>query len=346
MVSPRALWTAGALSALVVGVAVWFGTHRGKHPTERPANGPPGSYVRGTLLRYLPEQCASYRIYVDLKGVTETLELRDVLTSERVPGPWKTAFQTFEAAHLRVGQEIEDLAVCAEQSAEGEDDEATSKTYVAIGGAFGGREALSKYKGVIEGLTRAKDADVVEHESNGVPYLVSSYSTTRKWIAMPAPDVLVFYTDAVAEVGALAKSHDVDARAWQLEGGTLASFERRQKDEEATAGETARSLWGTVSLEGDRLLLEARSALDPATSVTPDMLASLQTRLADTVAGSSFPGLADPVRQMKLEVGTRSVHVRLEVPVAKIIEAGATASTHREAVPELFTKIRRISVRR
>jgi len=134
-------------------------------------------YARATALHYLPESCPSGRVYIDLKGLVNTLHLEQSFTHDRVPPAWKPVFEAFEAAKLRPGQEIEDFAVCVQEMAEDEDD--VSKVWVAIGGRFGGRDALKKYKSIVQILTRAKDSEVLEKESNGVPYLASSYTPSR-----------------------------------------------------------------------------------------------------------------------------------------------------------------------
>jgi hypothetical protein len=342
----RALWGRGAVLVVVLAALCVLHARRSRSmsPAAAVSSDVASSYPRGAALRYLPEHCASYRFYVDVKSLTDTLELRDVLTSERLPAPWKSTFETFEMAHLRVGQEILDIAACAQESPG--DDDAPSKTYVAIGGRFGGREALHKYRSIVRALTHAKDTEVLEKESNGIPYLVSSYSPTRKWIAMPAPDVLVFYTDAVSQVATLAKAHEGDLRAWRLADATVATFDVRRDCEGEPASDSRGAFSGVLSVRGPRgsqsLIFEARGTAASSEAATVPRLALLKARLAGAIERSAFPQLADSVWQMMLEAPGESVHVRMEVPVAKLIEAGMTASTHREAVPELWGELQRL----
>jgi hypothetical protein len=339
----RAMWVLGAAAIAMLAAFALIRVKRSRSTPSMGATIAPGGYARGALLRYLPEACGSYRVYVDVKSLTGALALRDVLTSGRMPPPLQPIFRTFEEAHLRLGQEIEDLAVCA-QPAPGQEEDDPSRTYVAIGGRFGGRDALHKYRSIVQGLTHARDSEVLEKESNGIPYLVSSYTPMRKWIAMPGPDVLVFYTDAIAEVAALAKTHDVDAGAWQLGEATLASFEVRRDD-----GEGASSA-GTLAIDGppgsQTMVFDARVTADSPEAMAPARLALLRGRLADAIEGSAFSELAEPVRQAALEARGESLHVRFGLPVQKLIDAGMTATTRREAVADLWGNLRRAVMRR
>ena len=176
-----------------------------------------------------------------------------------------------------------------------------------------------------------------------MPYLVSSFTPGRKWIAMPGADVLVFYTDSVARVAELAKPHEVDRGRWRLRSGVLASFEGSSHGDDETAAADTRD--GTLSLAPSDAGA-ARFVLDGAGSVAsaaldPALIASIPGRLADAFARSPFVPLADPVRAMTLQVRGRTLRLRLEVPAAKLIEAGQIAWRDHGAVRELWRNLRR-----
>lgn len=347
---PRALWPIASLTAIaLVTLAVRARGHHAPSPPPLDDHGDRAAVsgtTRGALLQYLPEQCAAYRVYVDVAAVASTLHLTDVLTSEHVPGPWKSIFGTFESAHLRLGREIRELAVCAQEVAR--DDDETAKVYVAVGGQMGGRDALRTYRTIVQELTHAKDAEVLEKESAGVPYLVSSYTPGRKWIAMPAPDVLVFFTDSTAEVAGLAKPHEVDRAQWSLRGSVLASFAwSAESDDDTQAGDpTAGSVFvGPSAAGGDGILvLDAKGSVRTSGALDPALLASVPGKLADAFAASPFGPLADPVRRMTLQrIRSTAVHLRLEVPVPALIEAGHIASRDPHAVRELLDNLRHVA---
>jgi hypothetical protein len=298
-------------------------------------------------LRYLPDDCAAYRVYVDVAALVPALHLDEVLTSARVPGPWKTVFATFESAHLRLGREIQEIAVCAQEVSR--DDDEASKVYVAIGGRLGGQDALHAYRGVVQELTHAKDSEVLEKESGGVPYLVTSYTPQRKWIAMPGADVLVFYTDAVAQIASIAKPHEVDLARWRLGDGVVSSFAWSSQDEDERTVDpgAGHPTGGTLSLApsdagGDpTLVLDAAGSLPQSSLVDPSRIEAIPGRLADAIAASPFGALADPVRRMRLDLRGRKLHVGLDLPVAKLVEAGQIAARDRRAVRELWGDLRR-----
>jgi hypothetical protein len=292
-------------------------------------------YSRGTVLQYLPNDCASYRVYVDVKSLTTTLHLEESLKSDHLPAPWKSIVQTFESAKLRPGQEIEELAVCAQQTAEDDDD--ISKIYVAIGGRFGGRDALHKYKSIIQGLTHAKDSEVLEKVANGTPYLVSSYTPNNKWIAMPAANVLVFYTDDVAQIASIAKPHTIDANAWRLETKTLASFDSNWAGH--PGADFGHSIKGVLVSDHADLVFDAVAVSDYAAKTNALTLGVLKTALAAVFAASDFASLADSIRAMTLDVNDRALHVKLEIPVAKMIDAEALATSKPQSLTDLFGRL-------
>jgi hypothetical protein len=343
---PRAPWLVVLVASLTVVALVTLTLYARGHRATRADRGArvvAEAEHRGDLLRYLPNDCAAYRVYVDIAALVPALHLDDVLTSARVPGPWKGVFTTFESAHLRLGREIQELAVCAQEVSR--DDDETSKVYVAIGGRLGGQEALHAYRAVVRELTHAKDSEVLEKESGGVPYLVTSYAPQRKWIAMPGPDVLVFYTDAVAQIATIAKPHEVDRARWRLGDGVVSGFAwSSQDDDDPAASDTT---GGTLSLApsdsgGDpTLVLDAAGSLSTTAPLDPARMETIPGKLADAIAASPFVGLADPVRRMRLDLRGRKLRLGLDVPVAKLVEAGQIAARDRRAVRDLWVDLRR-----
>jgi len=271
-------------------------------------------YERTEVLRYLPEDCPAARVYVDVAGLWRALGSTELVTSARQRGAFRDLVGALDSAGINPGRDIQDFAICARELGEGDD--ARSSVYVAIGGSLGGEKALSRYKSVIMTLSHVDERSIVEGQKDGVPYLVSKYQRHRMWIAMPAPNVLVFSTDDVGAAGTLRTPHTADSHAWQAEAGTTAGAVYTSPRE----GLAASGFRGRITDDGKTLELVATLWFGGLRDLSISSIETLRSATATILDGSPLRSLAAPVRAMDLVLSNEQLQVDLRVPGPSLSE--------------------------
>lgn len=266
-----------------------------------------GGYRRGGVLAYLPEACPAARVYVDVAALSRTLGPVDLTGAGGQRGVLRDLVVALEAAGIDPARDVHDFALCAEEL--GEDEDERSVVHVAVGGALGGGAALSRYKSVIMALSHVDAASVVESRQDGVPYLVSRFRRKRMWIAMPAPDVLVFSTEDVAEVARLRTPHPAHLDAWGAGPGVTASF-----DYVAPGRGPAAGVKGGARDDRGVLVLEGAGRFAGAAGLDARKLETIRAGTVAVLERSPLAPLAAPVRQMSLAVVAGELRATLGVP--------------------------------
>jgi hypothetical protein len=159
---------------------------------------------------------------------------------------------------------------------------------------------------------------------------------------MPTPNVLVFYSDDVAQIASIGKPHNVDAKAWNLDEKTLASFDYHWAGH--PGAEFPHSFSGVLLNDHATLTFNAFAVSDYGAKANTFMLGVVKMALVGAIAGSEFSPLTESFQKMTLDVKDLTVHMKLDIPIAKMIEAGTIASSNPRAVTDLFGQLRHVQL--
>ena len=292
----------------------------------------PHPYERGDALRYLPAACSVARVYADLAGWSLAFPSGSLTSSTSHAGRLKRLLEAFESSGIRVGKDLQELAICIDALPQDADD--LSSAVAAIGGQLGGTSALTKYKSVIQALTNAKASEIIESRRNGIPYVVGTHQKNRVWIAMPVPDVLVFSTGPVTELDSLKRAAAPDLAGWRAQPGRLAGFEY-VSPERATGGVVAH---GTASTRGPELEFAVDARFGSLAGLDGAKLALLQTQLSGLLSTSVLAPLAGPVRRAQIDLRDGVLRVDMVVRPSELEDAVARARTSPHALADLVSK--------
>ncbi|MGA2449205.1 MAG: hypothetical protein ABTD50_11045 [Polyangiaceae bacterium] len=295
------------------------------HPKTRP-------YERGDALRYMPTACSVARVYADVAGWSLSFPSGSLTSSTSHSGRLKHVLEAFESSGIHVGQDLWELAICIDALPQDADD--LSSAVAVIGGRLGGASALKKYEAVIRALTNAKPGEIVESRRSGYPYLVGIHQKDRVWIAMPAPDVLLFSTGPVTQLDTLKRADDPDLGAWRAKLGTLAGFEY-VSPERATGGLVAH---GTVSTRGSDLEMDVDARFGSLVGLDATKLGVIRSGLSSLLQASALSPLAGPVQRTDLEVSDGTLRVAFRVSPAELEDTVTRVRAEPHALADLIAR--------
>jgi len=275
----------------------------------------PRPYERADAIRYLPATCSVARVYADLAAWGLAFPSGNLTSSSSHAGRLKRLLEAFEESGIRVGQDLQDLAVCID--AVPQDADELSSAVAAMGGHLGGSSALRKYENVILALSSAKRGEIIEARRKGIPYLVGIHQKDRVWIAMPSPDVLVLSTGPITELDTLKRSDAPDLARWRAHPGQLAGFEYISP-ERATGGIVAH---GTVSNRGTELELDVDARFGSLAVMDDAKLLVLRTKLSSLLQTSVLAPLAGPIERSELGLRDGALSVVFRIRPSEIEDA-------------------------
>jgi hypothetical protein len=276
------------------------------------------SYQNNDVMRYLPTECPAARVYINVAALWPALGSKDFADPSSQRPAIKTILQALQSGGIDLGKDVQEVAICAKELPN-DDDDPKSAMY-AMGGNLGGKDALKKYKSVVMAVAHVEEKSIIQGIRDGVPYLTSKRSPDRTWIAMPAPNVLVFSTGTVSEVAALKTPHGVSVDAWRAQPGTLVGFEYTAPVDEKEKRRQETGARGRLVAEGTDLVLEVEGKFDGLQNLDNDKLDNLRRNTAEILNKSELSGLSGPVSSMGLAIRDDALHVHFKIGASTLLD--------------------------
>ncbi len=297
------------------------------------------SYQPNDVMRYLPTECPAARVYINVAALWPALGSKELADPRNQRPAVKTILQALQSGGIDLGKDVQEIAICAKELPNDEDD--PKSVMYAMGGNLGGKDALKKYKSVIMAVAHVEEKSITEGASDGVPYLASKRSPDHTWIAMPAPNVLVFSTGKVSEAAALKKPHAVSVDAWRAQPGTLVGFEYTAPadENEKEKAHTEASAKGRLGAEGTDLVLVVDGTFDGLKNLDNDKLDNLRSKTAEILKKSELSGLSGPVSSMALAIRDDALHVRFRIGATTLLEVMKKVQANPKSLRSVFAEM-------
>jgi hypothetical protein len=271
------------------------------------------TFHRTETIRYQPEKCATARGFVDFAGV---LKLKTLKTVDNLPSqlahsaPFYATFvdqvkkigNALDSEKISFGTELREASICVGSG---------KSTYVVVGGELGGDQALKRFERALTQFAQSigRTENYSEKKNGGIVYATSAPGSP--WVAMPAPNVIVFSQDDESAIANLTTTRAVQASDWHVDADTLVAIYGDARSNHVKF---------SISLRGSELTLDAKIGSLLVTRWNPVEMDNIRRTIARDLA-NNYPDVANPVSNMTFAIKNGELDVRITVDDAKFADA-------------------------